>query len=197
MPGSDEEYLRHARNPDLWADFPRGYTWADGSRITAAEAAQVCDLWAYHRELQQRRARQRESYGAQRKAMRLLARHLSPEQKDRLRRKGEFYVTPASGNTYRIDARLGRTEEVTRHGKRWFVRRRFCLHEPGLLRLAMPPADLALTHLLLLLADEREFLTTANASDARRSFWNGDWLRQLRAARIAREQAANPQGEAP
>ncbi len=194
MPGTNEEYIRFATDPDLSADFGGGRTWADGSRITADEAQQIRDLWIYHRELQDRKARKRNSCRAQGKAVQLLHRHLSPEQADRLRRKGEFYATLKSGNTYRIDARRGRTEEVTRHGKRWFVKRRFCLHEQSLLRLHMPPADLALTHLLWLLADEQEFLKMANATDARDMFWNGDWMRQLRASRIAR-QAANPEGE--
>ena len=76
---------------------------------------------------------------------------------------------------------------MTRHGRRWFVRRHFCLHEQSLLVLPMPPADLALTHLLWLLADEQEFLRLANATDRRDMLWNGQWRRRLRAAQLERQ----------
>jgi hypothetical protein len=193
MPGSDEEYVRFAVLLDLPPDFPLGQTWLDGSPITEEEAATIQALWIYRRQQLGRQRRAARRRPAQRQALRLLRRYLSPAQLAGLRRNGEFLVTLKSGTAYRIDARRGRTEEVTRHGRRFYVRRRFCLHEhvsqtgDTTFVLPMPPADLALTHLLWLLADEQEFLNAANATDVRDMLWNGQWQRRLRAARLERE----------
>ncbi len=190
MPGTNEEYVALACDAALPRDFHLGRRWADGTAITLQEAADVRDLWVYRRQQLGREFVRQRRRGSQHKAMRLLRRYLSPGQLASLRRNGEFLLELPSGTAYRLDARRGRTEEVTRHGRRWFVRRRFCLHEHSLLVLPMPPADLVLTHMLLLLADEREFLETANATDARDELWNGPYARRLREARLARTNAA-------
>lgn len=190
MPGTNEEYVRFATQEDLSCDFAAGRTWLDGSEITTEEAADIRALWVYRQEQIERRSRKKTRRNAQRKALKLLRQYLSTSQSDNLRRKGKFYITTPSGNAYRLDARRGRTEQVGRHGQRYFVRRRFCLHEHSLLTLPMPPADLALTHFLLLLADEDEFLALAKATEANDMLWNGQWLRRLREARLQREAGA-------
>lgn len=186
MPGTNAEYFQFACDESLSSDFATGRTWVDGSEITAEEAADIRALWVYRQEQIERQVSKKKRRKAQSKALRVLRRYLSTGQLAGLRRKGEFYLTLPSGNTYRLDARRGRTEDVARHGKRYFVRRRFCLHEHSLLVLPMPPADLALTHFLLLLADEQEFLSLANATNANDMLWHGPWLRRLREARLQR-----------
>jgi hypothetical protein len=105
-----------------------------------------------------------------------------------LARRGHFLATCPSGHTYRLTPRRGLAERVTFHGRRWFVSVAYCLHDDGPDR--MPPADVTLAHLLLLLSDETGFLLLANASDRRDQLWNGPYRRRLRAARIARAAAA-------
>lgn len=123
---------------------------------------------------------------AQKRAMGLLKEYLTPQQRAQVR-NGFILILP-SGGTYRLCPRCGITEQVTRHGKRWFVKTRFCLHEQSLIHEPMPPADLVLTHFLMLHADEDEFLRLANHSDARDMLWNGDYVRRLHAARALRLQ---------
>ena len=183
MPGTTQEYVALAIYPELPGDWADDFHWSDGSEMTRQEFLDVIRLRTYHRQLN--KPKQRE---AQRKAMALLRKYLSPAHKIELRRNGVFHYTTNSGATYRVDPRRGRTERVTRHGSRWFVAVRFCLHDDrDVPSDAMPPADLALTHLLLLLSDESEFLRIANATYARDQLWNREWLRRLREARISRE----------
>ncbi len=183
MPGEPREYLRYATAPDPpEIDAVR---WEDGTPATPEEFRDIVLLRAYaFRQIERRRRR---ASGPQRRALRLLRSLLSGEQLRQLRSNREFLATAASGNTYRIDPRRGITEQVTRHGRRWFVLRRFCLHdsEEG----KMPAADLAIAHLLLLLSDEAEFLRLANATYMRDQLWNADYRRRLREARALREEA--------
>jgi hypothetical protein len=126
----------------------------------------------------------------QKRAMRLLRSLLTPTQLWWLRQRRHFLITGATtGHVYRLNPYFGHTSRVTKHGSRWFVHTRFCLHDPEVL---LPPADVMVGHLLLLRADEPRFLELANATDARgmAGLWNGEWLRRVRRRRIEREEAA-------
>ena len=187
MPGSSLEYVCLATH-DLAPDFPACYRWLDGTVITDAQAADVRALRAHYVRQVAQRIRAGQGREPQRKALRLLRTYLSPSQQAQLDRDGAFLATTASGATYRLDARRGRTERVTRHGKRWFVLVRFCLHDDRAQPDAvMPPADMALAHLLLLHSGEDEFLGVANATVARDQLWNPAYLRNLRQARLERQ----------
>jgi hypothetical protein len=76
-------------------------------------------------------------------------------------------------------------DRIVRHGQRWFRRTAYCVHDDPDDPDAMPPADLTVAHLLMVLADEAEFLATANARDVRTQMWNGDYLRRMRRRRLA------------
>ncbi len=172
MPGTTDEILALV----TLEDTPPAFLWADGTAPTAAELADVAALRGYRRTLLWRRRS-----GPQRVAMRLLRSLLSADQRASLRRSKSFLVIASSGRAYRLWPALGSTELVTRHGTRWYVLLRYCLHDdrsdPG---LAMPPADLSVAHLLLLLADEDGFRAEANARHARDQLWNPDYLRRVR-----------------
>ncbi len=180
MPGTPEEYTRYATaewNPDLLL------TWEDGTAITREEQDDIVLLRAYVYRVQRHRNRDRKP---QRTAMRLLRSFLSTTQTAQLRSNKAFLVETPSGKSYRLYPRMGTVEQVTRHGRSWFVFRRFCLHDdPDASGSRMPPADLSLAHMLLLLADEAEFLRLANASTARDQLWNGEYRRRLARARRA------------
>lgn len=128
--------------------------------------------------------RQTLSLKVRRKAYRLLRRFLTPEQDAQLRRKREIPVTTASGRTYRLLPNTGAVHEVERHGSRYFVVRSFCLHPDD--TVPLPPADVTLSQLLLLVADEEEFRRLANITERQSDLWNGEWLRTLRRVRLAR-----------
>lgn len=123
---------------------------------------------------------------AQKRAMTLFRSFLNAEQQSQLRRRGFIYTQVPSGNVYRICPRVALTMRAERHGKRIYGVTSYCYHDAG---HELPPADLALAHLLLLLADEDEFLRAANATD-RRMQWDGAWRRKLNQARRARSHAA-------
>jgi len=167
--------------PGNWMD---DFRWADGTELTRQEFLDVIALRNYYH-----RSKSKGEYRlSQRRALNLLKGYLTADQRAQLRRDGEFRCRTVNGAVYRIDARRGKTERVTHHGSRWFAATRFCLHDDqDVPRKAMPPADLALTHLLLLMSDEEEFLRLANATEARDQLWNGAYLRRLRQARRERE----------
>ena len=153
--------------------------WADSTAITERESLDVLTMYAY--ALRQRR---RNRPIAQRKAMRLLRTLLSPEQRRTLRSGRYFYVTTWSGVTFRFLPRCGFTERVERHGKRWYSRSHFCLHDDN---EELPPADIVMAHLLLIISNEGKFLAMANEHETRRQLWNGEYIRGMRRARIERE----------
>lgn len=179
MPGTDREYLAFAVSEiDLYA-----FQWSDGSEITVPESRDLLALRSYHRYTQRKRIR-----GPQRRALALLRGFLSTSQRSQLNTRHSFLVTANSGRTYRLDPRHGYAEEVSLHKTRWFAVRSFCLHDDRSdTSQAMPLADLTLAHLLLLLADEAEFLRTANARSTRDMLWNRDYLRRLRQRRTSVE----------
>jgi hypothetical protein len=158
------------------------FRWADGSAIADAEWRDVLALQAY--AVRQRSLRLRSP--SQRRAMRLLRGLLPADRRAELSRLRYFHVTTPAGATYRLDPRRGHAERVERHGRRWFVKRWYCLHDADD-NGKLPPADVTIAHLLLLLADEPSFLGTANESRRDDQLWNGAYLRRIRAARAERE----------
>ncbi len=124
----------------------------------------------------------------QRMARRLFRSWLTQRQRDEHRRRGSVVVRGSAGGTYRVQPESVRTTvRVERHGSRWYARGAwYCLHPED---VDLPPADLALAHLLLLTTDEPAFLAAANAHAAGDQMWDRDYLRRLREARD-REAAA-------
>ncbi len=119
--------------------------------------------------------------GAQKRARGLLRSLLSKEQRRQLRSSHGFQVVGSLGGRYRLHPETGSAERLERHGKRWFGVVRYCLHDPG---RELPPADVSVSHLLLLRADEGEFLRVANATVD--NPWDGEWRRRLNAERRRR-----------
>lgn len=181
MPGTPEELVTLAATwPDESLIPPLYHRWADGTDISDAEGLDVLALRIYVRRRRDLAARK----PAQRKARRLLRSLLAPRQRSELRRLSYFYVTTPGGTTYRLDPRRGYAERVERHGRKWFVKRAYCLHdEPDEGKL--PPADVTIAHLLLILADEPTFLATANESRRDDQLWNGAYLRRMRRRHLA------------
>jgi hypothetical protein len=156
-------------------------TWADGTVMTRAEWREILALTAYVGQC-------RRKPPGQRKAMRLLRSLLNPEKQRSLKRNRCFYVTSKSGATFRFWPKTGWSERVERHGSRYYVVSRFCLHDPeGLDKI--PPADVIIAHLLLISVDEGRFIEMANEHEISRQLWNGEYLRRVREARIEREAA--------
>jgi hypothetical protein len=181
MPGTPQEFVALL---GAWPDDslipPPGHRWGDGTAITPDEEADLLALRVYAHRLRARRRWGR----AQARARRLLRSLLSAEQRGQLRRWRYFLVAAPSGSVYRLNPRCGHVERVERHGRRWFVREAFCLHDApddG----QMPPADLSVAHLLLLRADEEAFLATANRNPRNDQLWNRDYLRRIRDHREA------------
>jgi hypothetical protein len=180
MPGTPREMAALA---EAWPQDslipPPGHRWADGTGISPEEEADLLALRYYLVRLR-RAGRHR---AGQRKARRLLRSLLAPAQRAELRRLRYFYVTTPGGNVYRLDPRNGHAERVERHGGRYFARVSYCLHDADD-GDKMPPADVTIAHLLLLIADEDAFLATANASPRDDQIWNREYLRMLRDRRI-------------
>lgn len=129
-----------------------------------------------------------EERAANAKARRLLRSYLSPVQRRQLRTRKNFLCVGSQGGVYRLLPRWAGVERVERHGQHWFARASYCLHDfaadsPD--RKKLPAADVSLSHLLLLSADEGAFLAAANRTD-RTQLWNGAYLRRLREARLER-----------
>lgn len=187
MPGTPHELaalaIRHAERREQ--EPQPDHVWNDGSEITPAEFRDVVALIVYVRGTiyPKRDAR------AQRRAMKLLRPLLTAEQKKSLRREKSFLACGSKGGMYRLCPGTGSVQGVAWHRSRWFSRVTFCLHDnregP---EAPMPPADVTLTHLLLLKADEELFLHLANARQS--DLWNGDYLRRMRHRR--RDQAETP-----
>jgi hypothetical protein len=121
----------------------------------------------------------------QRKATRLLASWLTQAQRRQFGRRGYVHVRGSAGGRYRIHP-YGGADKIERHGKRWFARADYCLHDEA---RELPQADVALAHYLWIVTDEPTFLRMAN-EHKREMLWNGAWLRRLNAARRQRERDA-------
>lgn len=140
-------------------------SWPD---LDLIERVQLPHFVEYERRrLQWRRPSTRR---AVRRSFRLLRSFLDESQRRQLRNTRSFRFQTASGKHYRIwllwDANI---EEVRPHGQRWYAYWSFCIHPPltqdGL--QPVPPADVALGQLLMLLDSEDRFLETANPTPRR------------------------------
>ena len=158
------------------------FRWGSGDAMTPGEWADVRTLRAYAMQLAEGKAITNSA--PQRLAMRLLRGLLSNEQARSLNRSGDFLVPAKSGSIYRLTPRMGLAERVEKHGRKWFVKQAFCLHDERD-ESRMPPADVTIAHLLMLIADEPGFLKTANSHRRDNQLWNRDYLRRLRTARTS------------
>jgi len=161
-------------------------TAEEAQELHHADYREVVALLQYELDRRRWEADKKKRAKAQRRARALLRSFLTPQQKKHLRDRRGFFVRGSLGGMYRLHPATGTVYRVEKHGKRWFGVIRYCLHDED---NVMPPADLSLGQMLLLLSDEQAFLDEANATDERsRTLWNGDWLRRLNQAR--RERAA-------
>lgn len=185
MPGTEEEILETARQLaayELAPDLIPEVWWADGTGISPDEWRHIVGLMRYQRSLTDHYYSR-----GQRRAMRLLGRYLSPEQKRSARRNLRFYVQAKSGRVYELNPRTGNVSEVVKRGARFYRIQSFCLHDysskPEDWKERMPPADLSLAHLLLLSCDEQRFLDEANATLRIPDGWPEKWDKSSEAAR--------------
>lgn len=122
---------------------------------------------------------------AQRRARSLLRSFLTPAQNRQLMRSRFFLVVGNAGGIYRLVPESGSVARVEKHGSRYYATTRYCLHDPD---EEMPPADVTLGQMLLLLCDEPAFIAQANATN-HRLLWDKDYLRWLRTVRQERARA--------
>ena len=168
-------FARYDVTPDLCPEY-LALSVEDRRNVLALS----CALIRYERD--------RRGGPEQRRALRLLRTWLTPTQRRDLRNRREFAVTGSVGGRYRLRPATGAAQAVERHGTREFaIGTIFCLHDPAEI---LPPADVSLAHLLMLLTDELGFLTSANHHVSHSTLWDGVWLRRLHAARRARAEAA-------
>lgn len=165
----------------------------DWDAMASEDVRMVLALTIYAHESIVRAARREKQIGPQRRAYGLLRSFLAGGQLRELRSRRYFTVVGSLGGWYRLRPSCGHVARVEKHGSRWFERDRFCLHDPD---NVMPPADVSLGHMLLLVSDESEFLALANRSPVNSLLWDGDWLRSLYAARRARKAATDQMREA-
>jgi len=150
--------------------------WEDGSIFSDLDRRSVTNLGDYIREYNSRRSVKQNT--AQRRAMVLLRSLLTPAQRKTLQTHKEFLVICPSGNVYRLYPRNGMVWRVERHGKNWFAKSSYCIHEAK--ETGIPPADRTIAHMLMLMTDEEEFLRTANATRTATQMWNSEYLRAMR-----------------
>jgi hypothetical protein len=159
--------------------------------LTAGQQRTLLTLLEYE---QLRRDARRAAYSrSNRRAFALLRSFLTSEQLRTLQHSRYFHVQGSAGGTYRLCVRTGVVQRVERHRSRWYWMATFCLHdyaEDAPDKKRVPIADLALQHMLLLMADEPAFLSAANVSTSARRLWDGEWLRELRAAQAERDAVA-------
>jgi hypothetical protein len=157
--------------------------FVDWESLTADDARDILARTRYEIQFNRVSERRRLHGAPQRRAQKLLRSLLNQNQLQTLKVRGYFFVRGSEGGLYRLNPRFGGACRVEKHGTRYFAVERYCLHDPD---NVMPPADVTIGHLLLLRADEPEFLRLANATATLDQLWNGDYLRRLREARIRR-----------
>jgi hypothetical protein len=178
MPATTTELCAHVRRLIAGEVMPDSVPlWEDQSTATEAEMRTIEGILRYEAILALGRQDKAEQRPAQRKARRLLRSILTADQVSELRRRRCFTVVAASGRHYRLDPACGKVTEVERHGKNFYERRSFCLHPDP--EHTLPPADITVAQMCLLLADEHTFLEEANVTEHRSLLWDGNWLRTL------------------
>lgn len=161
--------------------------------LTEGQARTFGEVLYLRLETEAARARRIRQRGPQRRALALLRSLLSDPQLEQLRRRRYVVVEAPSGRRYRILPNTGVTQLVERHGRQDYAISRYCLHDPA---SELPPADVAVAHLLWVQADEAGFLETANETPTHvvqrhgrpNAGWDGEWQRRVRARRL--EEAA-------
>lgn len=127
----------------------------DDETMTAQEQSDASSLVLYE-------LRWRQHQCGQKRALPLLRRYLTREQRQDLRKRAVFTVIGSAGGTYQLAPHSGAVfGEMHRKpgGKRVYTGARYCYHDPeGLL----PSADVALGQMLLIMTDEPKFLAEAN-----------------------------------
>lgn len=181
MPGTTQETIEAARQLARFVLAPDQITaicWADGTRITPEEEREVFALAMYELIWLKKY-----NFEGQRRALALLRTLLSASQRRQLAAGHGFLARGNLGGVYRLHANVGVAWKVEKHGIRWFATRSFCIHD---MPEICPPADVTIGHLLLLSADEAEFLRTANAKDRPLLCWDGEYLKRARRKRLER-----------
>lgn len=161
--------------------------------LTASQGRTFGDMLYLRNEYRVHQERRRRQRRPQRRALQLLRSLLTDAQAEQLRRVRHVTVEAASGRRYRILPNTGVTQLVERHGRLDYAIARYCLHDPN---SELPPADVAVAHLLWIQADEANFRETANETPTStvvnhgrpNAGWDGTWRRRLNEAR--RERAA-------
>jgi len=144
-------------------------------------------------EAEYREARKNARSGPQRRAMKLLRSFLNPEQLKQLKRSGNstFLVQGNEGHTYKLCVRTGNVVRVEKHGKHWEWQYRYCIHDDAKLApdgKRMPPGDLSLQHMLMLMTDESGFVATANVTPRDNMRRTAEW-REIATAQAKRHRA--------
>lgn len=102
---------------------------------------------------------------AQQKALQLLRRFLTREQRTELRKRIFFTVIGSAGGRYRLAPHGSRIASTTEINGRWYDATAYCYNDPEGILL---PADVMLGTMFLLMTDEPGFLAEANAHQVTR-----------------------------
>ena len=177
---TNEEKCNLARGLASYEINPDDVSWGE---MTPEDIREVTALTMY--EVQNRGEYRAKRAKSQRRALNLLRSFLTPAQKKRLRDRSSFEVTGSAGGVYRLTPVTGTIYGLERHGKYWYGINRFCYHDTD---RQVPPADVTIGQMMLLLSDEPAFLAEAHVTNCRSEcLWNGAWLRRLHQARMARK----------
>lgn len=191
MPLSNEELVDLAKRLARYEVSPEEVDWSlfktddpeTGSR-------QLRNLWALVQyEMKCIEEEDKSIETSQKRALGLLKSFMTRSQKREFSRRLRFTVVGSLGGKYRLCPNTGSLYLLEKHKSRWFGVTRLCYHfvDP---ENVLPPADISLAQMLILLSNEPEILQGANRTDCRsQTLWNGAWLRRLRAARREREEA--------
>lgn len=178
---SDDELVGLALQVIRDQGFDQSLEW----NLTTEEWVRLATLVVDEKKRRARVEKEREA--VQQRARRLLRSYLTKAQRKELRDRRHVRVIGSAGGRYKLYPGTGVAYGCELHGTRWFGVKSYCLHDAD---RVMPPADVTLGQMLLLLSDEPSFLATANMTD-RRSWclWNGEWLRRLNRAKRERAES--------
>lgn len=126
------------------------------TRLTVQRAKERAERLVAAREESERRWREEQERreAAQVRSERLLESHLACPQRNDLEKNGGFWVKSQFGNRYWVTLYT-----AVRFDDRGVALQRYCIHATD---PEIPPADNALSRMLLLKCDEKAFLDTAN-----------------------------------